>query len=642
MTDNEPEVNETRQKTSLLRRILFALKFLEIRLRFIAVLAITALAVGYWDHVQNYYERWQREHETHPAALQQNAPTEDAVEYFCGMHPFVVREHPGKCPICGMDLSPRKKGAAAELPEGVVARVQASPDRIQQAGVATEPVLYRMLTRTVRSYGVVEVDEARMARIPARFPGRIDELMVNTTGAQVKKGEALARIYSPKYLAASEEYVRALGGQRDNTSAKPEEKMRTEQLAEAAKRRLRLAGFTEDQLAAVASGGNVKDSVVLYAPLSGTVIEKQALLGDTVEEGTSLYTVADLSTLWVQVKLIEADLAAVKKGMPVEITTLAYPGQIFYGNVDLIYPVMDVENRTVKVRVTVPNTEGHLKPGMYVNAVLRAPLGAFEPAGAAESAPKEKSAGAAPPTTEQADADKLLDALPQGAEYYECAMHPGVRSAKPGDCPICHMTLDKKTKGAASGITLPTTEQAEADKFLSGLPAGAEYHECPMHANVRSDKAGECPLCHMALEKKTKPASPTGAPMGEAGTTEQWTEGYACEMHPDELSDQPGVCRTCNCGMQMKKWRVERVLSIPETAVVDTGNRKIVYLESAPGVYDAYAVTLGPRSGKYYPVLDGLTPGQNIVTRGAFLIDAEARLNPAVSHTVTPEPKHGN
>jgi membrane fusion protein, copper/silver efflux system len=93
------------------------------------------------------------------------------------------------------------------------------------------------------------------------------------------------------------------------------------------------------------------------------------------------------------------------------------------------------------------------------------------------------------------------------------------------------------------------------------------------------------------------------------------------------------VCRTCNCGMMMKKWRVERLLAIPETAVVDTGERKVVYVESMAGVYDAYAVTLGSRIGMYYPVLDGLKLGQKIVTRGAFLIDAEARLNPAMAHT---------
>jgi len=138
----------------------------------------------------------------------------------------------------------------------------------------------------------------------------------------------------------------------------------------------------------------------------------------------------------------------------------------------------------------------------------------------------------------------------------------------------------------------------------------------------------------MNLERKTK-AAESGKPLMDAGSSERYVIGYACEMHPDELSDRPGLCRTCNCGMAMKKWRAERMLSVPETAVIDTGVRKVVYVESMPGVYDAYAVTLGPRVGAYYPVLDGLVLGQKIVTRGSFLIDAEARLNPATVNTGT-------
>ena len=113
-------------------------------------------------------------------------------------------------------------------------------------------------------------------------------------------------------------------------------------------------------------------------------------------------------------------------------------------------------------------------------------------------------------------------------------------------------------------------------------------------------------------------------------------------MHPDELSDKPGICTTCNCGMKMVHWRVERVLSVPETAVIDTGEKKVVYVETAAGVYDARAVTLGARAGSYYPVIDGLTASQRIVTQGAFLIDAEARLNPATAKGANAESGTGH
>src|SRR5258706_14434270 len=146
------------------KKFLFFLKFLEIRLRFVAVLLVTALVGGYWDTIQNYYERWTRS----PEKDQKQASSD--TEFFCPMHPFVVRDTFGKCPICSMDLVLRKKGAVVKLPAGVLTRVQVSPERIMQAGVQVEPVAYRLLSRTIRAYGVVETDETRIARVNARFP----------------------------------------------------------------------------------------------------------------------------------------------------------------------------------------------------------------------------------------------------------------------------------------------------------------------------------------------------------------------------------------------------------------------------------------------------------------------------------------
>lgn len=639
------------RKPSLFRRLLFLLKFLEIRLRFIAILVITAVVVGYWDTLQNYYERWQRNRDTQqaegPRGGEDAAAVEQEFEYYCGMHPFVVRDREGNCPICGMDLTQREKGEAVTLPEGTLARVQVSPQRIMQGGIRVEPVLYHFLTRTVRSYGIVEPAEDRLSRIVARFPGRVEDLVLNTVGMRVAKGDVVAKIYSPKYLAASEEYMRALS-KPSTVMSDPEmaalEKTRSTNLVAAARRRLALAGFTEEQLNQIASSKDIEDTVTLYAPLSGTVIERNVLLGDTVEEGTSVVAIADLSVLWVQVKLLESDIASAKPGMPVEITTIAYPGVIFYGNVDFIYPVMDEQNRSVKVRVTVANPDGKLKPGMFANAVLRSPIGEFSrDNGTAKAAEQGRPADSAPPelpTTVQEDADKYLASLEPGAEYYQCSMDGQVLSDKPGDCPLCGMKLDKKQKddgapgheghqGAAEvpAASLPTQTPEEADKFLASLESGAEYYQCSMDAQVVSDKPGECPLCGMTLDKKEKEPSPTAAGP-EAGFMEQWTEGYACPMHPDELSDKPGICITCNCGMKMDHWRAERILSVPESAVIDTGDKKVVYVEIGEGVYDARAVTLGARTGAFYPVLDGLTLGQKIVSQGSFLIDAEARLNP--------------
>lgn len=635
------------KKPGVVKRVLFFLRFLEIRLRFIIILVITALLVGYWDYVQNYYERWQRRWSTSSGTDEVGA-AQSEFEYYCGMHPFVVRDRQGKCPICGMDLVQRKRGETSTLPEGVFARVQVSPNRVMQAGVQIEPVLYRLLSRTVRSYGVVEPAETRVAEVIARFPGRVEELMVNATGLPIKKGEPLARIYSPEFLQGALEYVRALENQssvESDPSADAIEKERAKNLVAAARKRLSLAGFTEEQLSQIAKSKGQSNSVTLYSPVTGTIMKKNAVVGQTVEEGSSLYSIADLSTLWVQVQVIESDISAVHMGMPVEVTSVAWPGEIFYGTVDFFFPEVDPGSRSLKVRVAISNHEGKLRPGMYVNAVMRSPIGRYGSVEEMkiEEASKQASAGEVKlPTTTPEQAAQFIAGLPAGATYYTCPMDPEVTSDKAEDCPICNMKLVERHKGESplpaeaaekANIALPTQTAEDATAFIASLPPNAEYYTCPMDPEVVSDKQDTCPICNMDLEKRTKTAAGDvgGVVSADAGSYEQWAQGYTCPMHLDSLSDTPGICTDCGCGMEKSEYRIERVLSVPETAVIDTGNHKMVYVETEPGLYDARGVTLGPRAGAYYPVLDGLMLGERIVGRGSFLIDAEARLNPAAS-----------
>ena len=558
-----------------------------------------------------------------------------------------------------MDLTPRKKGAPVTLPEGTLARVQASPNRIMQAGIRVEPVLYRLLSRTVRSYGVVEADETRLQDVVARFPGRVEDLAVNTTGEYVEEGQALAHIYSPEFLAGSDEYRRALTAyetMESNAAISDEEKQRAMKLVEGARRRLSLAGFTDEQLNAVGKGAGRKSDVTLFSPAAGTVMEKNVVEGQTVEEGTILYRIADLSTLWIQVLVLESDISAIKIDMPVEVTSVSYPGEIFFGTVDFIYPEVNPENRSVKVRVVVRNDERKLKPGMYANAVVRSPIGDYGPAETMHLAHADLRADAAPappadgplpelPTQSIADAQRYMATLKTGDTYFICTMDPEVVSDKAGDCPLCGMKLVERTKEATSpdaspAVGLPTSTPEDAERFLASVPAGGEYYVCPMDPEVVSNKVEECPKCGMNLERETKPADAEGP---DGGSFDRWAEGYACSMHPDELSDKPGVCTICGCGMETVNLHVERVLSVPESAVIDTGTRKVVYVESEPGLYDARAIELGPRSGAYFPVLAGLDLGQKIVSQGAFLIDAEARLNPAAAGvTTTSAPAEGS
>lgn len=565
---------------SFFRRLIFALKFLEIRLRFIFILIITALVVGYWDYIQNYIERWQRNRAGAPTATV-DEHDHSGLEYYCPMHTFVVRSQPGNCPICGMDLSRREKGqTATSLPAGTLARVQVSPERILQAGVKTVPVSRQMLTHEIRSYGIIETDETKVSQIVARFPGRVEELFVNAVGMEVGQGDPLARIYSPRYLAAAQEYIQALNSEqrlRESSVAGQEARRRAAQLSEYARQRLALAGFTEDQLNEIARTGNAEERVTLYAPLSGTVLEKNVLLGDQVEEGTSLYRVADLSTLWVQALIPEGDIALVKLGMSVEVTTVSRPGEIFYGEVDFIYPTVNAETRSARVRIVVENEGGVLKPGMYATIIIQTPAGEIISLDGATTRPDSKPIAASAPT-----------------------------------------------------IKLPTTSAEDARAFLSGLAGGDGYFDCPMHPEVVSDKKDDCPKCGMFLVPKQKQAAQVGDSMTAADDAE-WIEGWACPMHIPQLVNHPGICPIDACGMQMRHWKVQQVPSIPEAAVIDTGTRYIVYVETAPGIYDAREVRLGKRAGDFYPVLAGLDIGEIVVAHGSFLIDAEARLNPTTA-----------
>jgi Cu(I)/Ag(I) efflux system membrane fusion protein len=340
-----------------------------VRLRFILVFVVVGLVVGNWSRIMNVVDKY-----TRPRSGAEQASGD--VEWFCPMHPSVVRNDPdAKCPICGMPLSKRKKGEKVELPAGVLGRLQLSPYRIRQAGLATEEVGYRALSREIRTVGLIEWDERKISHPSVRVAGRVDELYVNFVGARVKKGDPLYKLYSPDLATTQEEYLLALKGVEDVKDASAEARTRAKRLVESSRERLRLWGLSDEQLAELEKSRKASNHVTIASAVAGVVIKKDIDLGHYVSVGEDPWTLVDDSVVWMQAEVFERDLGLVREGLRVEIRSEAFPGRTFEGTVVFIAPEVSAQTRTVKVRVDVPNPDRTLKAGMYVTAVLRVPLG---------------------------------------------------------------------------------------------------------------------------------------------------------------------------------------------------------------------------------------------------------------------------
>jgi len=286
----------------------------------------------------------------------------------CSMHPQIRQPKPGKCPICLMDLIPAvEPGGGGDLGSR---EIELSEAARKLAEVETAPVERRSVAVDVRMAGKIQPDETRMAVIAPRVAGRIDKLYVNYLGMAVKAGEPLADLYSPEMVSAQQELLQAAKAPGAAS------------LLDAVRERLRLWGLTAEQISGIERSGEVRDHVTFYAPIGGIVVEKDVREGQYVETGMRLFTVADLSRVWVQLEAYESDLAWLRTGQEIEFEAEAHPGETFKGTIAFIEPVLDPATRTVRVRADVPNADGRLKPEMFVRAVVRAAV-----AGDGESMP---------------------------------------------------------------------------------------------------------------------------------------------------------------------------------------------------------------------------------------------------------------
>ncbi len=489
---------------------------IEVRLRFIAVLVAIGFVVGYWDTIQNYWDRY-----TKPDVSTANNVASDS-EFYCPMDPSVIREslEPNgsvpKCPICGMPLSLRKKGAPMILPPGVVGRVSLSPNRVRMAGIRTSEIVLRPMEMSIRTVGVVAYDESHQSQIVSRIGGYIEKLLVDKTFQGVKEGDALAEIYSPELYTAVQELK--IANQISNSN-----------LGKIAREKVRLLGIDDQEIDSMLRTSDGKYRVIIRSPATGFIIQKMVQQGSTVTPGQMLFEVADLAAVWIEADVYERDLSMIQAGQEIEATVEAYPTQKFTGTVSLIYPELDPVTRTNRIRFTVDNSDRKLRAGMYADVTLSTPVQKIQPF------------------------ETILASTKRVPENAEAAI------AMQAVCPV--------TGAKLGSMGDPVAVQSD----------GQTVYLC-------------CAGCESAVAKEPKK--------------------YVSRIRT--ISDTA-------------------VLAVPETAVIDTGDQKIVYVEREEGVYEGVLVELGPKSNGYYAVFSGLLPGDQVAAAGAFLIDAETRLNPAAS-----------
>lgn len=305
---------------------------------------------------------------SHPATL---LPAESKQDEMAGM------EMPG---MRGMNKG-SKQGQAPASPEPVPGGTESGivtipPERLQTIGVKYQEVARRPLEKVIRTVGRVAMDERRLVKVTIKFHGWIEELFVSALGDHVKKGQQLFTIYSPDLVATQEEYLLALQGRKQlGESAFPEVASSSRELLEATRHRLHLWDISEEHIQDLERTKQVQKTLPIHSPIAGSVIRKEVVQGAHVEPGQELYTIVDLSRVWILADIYEYELSFVKARQKAAVTLSYDPNTVLTAQVGFIYPTLDPKTRTAKVRFELANPQEKLKPDMYANVELRVNLG---------------------------------------------------------------------------------------------------------------------------------------------------------------------------------------------------------------------------------------------------------------------------
>lgn len=304
---------------------------------------------------------------------QSQAASQGADVYTCPMHPSVISDRPGACPVCGMALV--KRSAAPEMSSAELEHLKAvslSPAQSVSANVATSVAERSVLVKSIEAVGIVDYAEPLQVTVSARFSGRIEKLYASTTGERISRGGPLFELYSPDLISAEQDYLLALDATSTGSGAA---RSAQDRLLQTSQTRLSLHfGLTDEQIRELERSKVVQQSATFFAPISGTVIRKMVQEGQYVSEGQELYQLADLSTVWIVLDVYEQDVRSLRVGQKVSISSAAYADERFSGRIIFIDPVMNPETRTVRIRTEFSNPGGKLKPEMFVDASIQIPM----------------------------------------------------------------------------------------------------------------------------------------------------------------------------------------------------------------------------------------------------------------------------
>lgn len=471
--------------------------------------------------------------------------TQEKTQYTCGMHPEIVQDEPGYCPICSMKLTPLKvqktkkkivTGEAAcrgkeilhyqapmdpdyrspspgKSPMGMDLVPACESDEVeteggisidprirQNMGIRTAAVKKGPLVKKIRTVGHVDYDERQLAIINTKIDGWVEKLYVDFTGQRVRKGQRLLSLYSPKLVSTQEELLLAYRQYRASQNA------RNRTLMLAAERRLQYWDVSQNQIERIKQNGKVQKNLVIYSPIDGVVVHKNIVEGKFVKAGMDLFRIANLSKVWMYAHVYEMDAPFVKEGQPVEVELPYDPtAELPEGKVDYIFPWLDRQTRDVKARLVFDNSRGLLKPEMYSNVTIEADLGResllVDSAAVIRSGVRNVVFVETGPGTYQPRAVKLGVELNGTVEVAE-----GVRE---GESVVVNgqfmLDSESRLKEALQKYEQPDEEkQKEGDplKALEALEAKGCTHTCPMpeHFHICGKGPGECPECGMVLK----------------------------------------------------------------------------------------------------------------------------------------------